>query len=591
MSADEVGGCNTDTSTSQQAVVDAPLAPLSVVACAGSGKTSTAVRRLVEIRRRLGASRGYVALLSFSNIAVQVFRRDYLALLQRLPDAAGRTRVSIETADSFITTSILRPHAHRTMSSPRSPFLITGAEPFLQNNRFKFWASTETGSTFPVAADRVGVSLVKGKPVFHYSTRQGGTQRLDDGQYAVEQLGAVGAYTHDIGRYWAYRTLLEQPWVLRALARRYPHILVDEAQDVGTIHQAILELLANAGVQVSLIGDPDQAIYEFAGADGSFLAGYATRAGTVSFTLTKNYRSVPAIVGSANAVAKRTATAHRLAPTKRHGAFFVPYAQAEKLKLIQAFQSNVAAEGLDPGHSAVVCRSRGLAHELLGTANEQGQGLVKRFVTAAVLRDVRDDYLEAFNVVAQCVVALLSNAEEGLLSRILRPGQYPEVKPLRRVIWAFVRNSDTGLPLASLIADTKWHPLLVVRVQTLLESIQARFGLQPVDHLGKRLAKRELPHAPLAALDPPAVEHKRIRIDTVHQVKGETLDAVLYIATKPHVQALVDGVGTEDGRIGYVALTRARDLFWLGVPENNLAELKERLLGLGFQEWNPGRVV
>ncbi len=576
----------TDLSPAQQAVVDAPLAPLSVIACAGSGKTRTAVRRLVEIRRRLGASRGHVALLSFSNVAVHSFRSDYLMLLQRLPDTAGRTRVAIETADSFITTNILRPHAHRTMHSPRSPFLIGGTEPFLQNEKFRFWASPKTGNAFPVDADEVGVSLLEGKPVFYCSSKGGGAALpINNGQYAAEQLGAVGAYTHDIGRYWVYRTLLEQPSVLRALAHRCPYILVDEAQDIGAVHRAILELLASAGVQVSLIGDPDQAIYEFAGADGSFLSGYTTKAGAACFTLTKNYRSVPPILDVANVVAKRTATAHRTAPANRHGAFFVPYAQAAKLTLIEVFQSSVTAAGLDLNRSAVVCRGRNLAHEMRGTDSEYGQGIVKGFVTATILRDVRGDYVEAFKVAAGCIVALLSSVTDGLLSKLLNAGHYPELKPLRRVIWSFVRNSDKGLPLASLVGATEWHPLLAERVRTLLESMRTDFGFQPVDNLGNKLAKKKLPNALLAALGAVEGENKRIRIDTVHQVKGESLDAVLYMATKPHIQALVDGVRTEDGRIGYVALTRARDLFWLGVPENSLAELKGPLLALGFREW------
>ena len=74
----------------------------------------------------------------------------------------------------------------------------------------------------------------------------------------MAKLAAVGAYTHSAGRYWVLRVLREEPFVLRALARRYPHVLVDEAQDIGPEHQAILELLIGAGSQVSLIGDPHQ---------------------------------------------------------------------------------------------------------------------------------------------------------------------------------------------------------------------------------------------------------------------------------------------------------------------------------------------
>lgn len=76
----------------------------------------------------------------------------------------------------------------------------------------------------------------------------------------------------------------------------------------------------------------------------------------------------------------------------------------------------------------------------------------------------------------------------------------------------------------------------------------------------------------------------RIRVDTVHQAKGESLDAVLYLATKEHVSALLAGVDSEVGRIGYVAATRARNLLWLGMPANALAELRPALLARGFQE-------
>ncbi|MDT0216554.1 TerB family tellurite resistance protein [Alcaligenes sp. AB3] len=106
-----------------------------------------------------------------------------------------------------------------------------------------------------------------------------------------------------------------------------------------------------------------------------------------------------------------------------------------------------------------------------------------------------------------------------------------------------------------------------------------------VDNIGMKLAKTKLPNAPLAAAaDLSASNDARIRVDTVHQVKGESLDAVLYIATKEHVTAMLDGVTSEVGRIGYVAVTRARDLLWLGVPANSLSELRPKLVASGFQE-------
>lgn len=569
----------TGLSAEQQAIINAPLVPLSVIACAGSGKTRTAVHRLAEVRKRLGEQRGRVALLSFSNVAVDTFRANYQVLARDLPAGIGRSRVEIDTLDGFITGNILRPHSHRTMGATQAAYLVTGSEPFLNGFTFK-------PDKFPIDISKMQVGIRHGALYFYYAYFD---QITDLGTaYAagiVERLGRTGAYTHNLGRYWCYRTLREQPAILRALARRYPHILVDESQDIGSLHQAILELLVDAGVQISLIGDPHQGIYEFAGADGKFLAGYRDRAGVAAYALTRNYRSAPVILTLANKLSARADTAERQAPETHHGAFFVSYRNAERQQLIDAFQAKVVAAGLKPEESAIVCRSRPLANELAGVDAPAGQGLVKGFVSAALLRDKRQDYLISFKTVAGCVVGLLANPPQGLVTMITQPARYPEMRALRREFWNFTRNATTGLPSSTLVADTQWHPLLLVRVKELLEKLHTKFGFAATDNVGRKLARTNLPNAPLmTAEDLAAGQGVRIRVDTVHQVKGESLDAVLYVAAKDHVLALLAGVDSEVGRIGYVAVTRARNLLWLAVPTNALKELRPALLASGFQE-------
>jgi superfamily I DNA/RNA helicase len=94
-------------SDEQQAIVDAPLEPMSVIACAGSGKTRTAVYRVIEMRRKLGEHRGRVALLSFSNIAVNTFRTDFRTLTDNVHDVR-LGRVEIEWMASSLQTSFVR---------------------------------------------------------------------------------------------------------------------------------------------------------------------------------------------------------------------------------------------------------------------------------------------------------------------------------------------------------------------------------------------------------------------------------------------------------------------------------------------------
>lgn len=63
-------------------IIEAPLGPIAVTACAGSGKTATAIRRLIAIRQKMQNSRGRVVLLSFSNVAVNTFNAGYAELLE-----------------------------------------------------------------------------------------------------------------------------------------------------------------------------------------------------------------------------------------------------------------------------------------------------------------------------------------------------------------------------------------------------------------------------------------------------------------------------------------------------------------------------
>jgi superfamily I DNA/RNA helicase len=578
----------TQASAEQLQLIGAPLAPMSVIACAGSGKTFTAVRRLVEMRRQLGDQRGRIALLSFSNAAVDTFRREYQDLVQDTSTGIAYGRVEIDTLDGFITRNVLRPHAYRTMGCDQAPFLIAGTELFLQNRHFKFWAQPAGRPAFPVSPTdlhRVVVNLQAGQPKFHLRP-QNTLIPINNGAAVASRLGALGAYTHDLGRYWCHCTLARQPGILRALARRYPHILIDEAQDVGTVHQAIIEQLIGAGSQVTLIGDPNQSIYEFAGANGNFLTQYGQRADVTQLGLTRNYRSVPAVLDLANCLSARADTPERAAPETTHGAFFVSYRNADLQNLVLSFQTAVLEAGLKLERSAVLCRGRTMANKLAGNQAAPGQGTVKGLAQAAILRDRHQDYRGAFKLVVAAIVGLLADSPHGLAARIAQPARYSDDRGLRRLIWAFTRNPESGLPAATLVADAQWHPLMVERTRALLARIAQDHGLASAGNLGNKLARTGLPHAPLIAVtDLTANAATHIRAGTVHQAKGESLDAVLYLATeKEHASALLAGVGTEVGRIGYVAMTRARNLVWLGIPASSLAELRPALLSRGFQE-------
>ncbi|GGZ32893.1 DNA helicase [Asticcacaulis endophyticus] len=548
------------------------------MACAGSGKTKTAVHRLIEMRRLLDDAHGMVALLSFSNVAVETFKKDYYALMQG--SGAGRRSfgIEIDTVDGFITTNVLRPHGHRTMGCNRAPYLVEGREPFLKS--FTVYDGERNNPTTDIR-----ITVDAGVFNFQVGSRSLKTVVPSEARRALQKLGSHGAYTHGSARYWVLRILKEQPFVLRALVRRYPHILVDEAQDIGAEHQAILELMIAAGTKLSLIGDSHQGIYEFAHANGAFLAEYGTRPGVTSQQLNINYRSVPAILKVANILSGRNDGAHRQDKGTLSGAFYVPFQKTEKEKTLAVFRSLLNVAKIDEKHGVVLCRSADWALDWSGAGDGQGQGIVRSFAEATICRDKLHNMADAFAHASAGVVGLLADKHGDLISRLAKSRMEPQDVKIKRAIWTFVKDPATGLPSGTLLADKEWHPSLSTRAKAFVQKLAADHGLTVADNLGQRLAKKALENRPLLKLpDLAGAQPVKFRISTVHKAKGESLEAVMYVASKEHLRQLLDGTATEVGRIGYVAVTRAKDLFVLAVPKSCLAEFEPELIAKGFQK-------
>ncbi|WJR67104.1 ATP-dependent helicase [Neorhizobium sp. CSC1952] len=568
-----------DLSAQQRTIVDRPLGRLCVTACAGSGKTRTVVHRVAKICELVGEVRGRVALLSFSNVAVDTFQKDYRSLAQRSLLGKRAKLVDIATFDSFFTINVVKPHGHHVMGSKCLPYLVQGGEPFLAGFTFK------TGK-FPQRMDAMSATVEAGKWAF-YSSFMGNKTKIDAAVAValVTRLGKTGAYTHELGRYWAYRVLQEQEHVLRALVRRYPQIIIDEAQDIGPAHQALLEMLQTAGCTISLVGDANQGIFEFNGADGKFLTGYHGAAGVDAQELTINYRSVPAILKVANSLTGRDDEPDRDVPASLNGAYFTPLKNGGEADLRKLFNDMLAKAEVPQEKAVILCRGNEWVNQWRGAEPDQGRGPTKHFAQAAILRDKDGNFDRAFTALIRGLLDLLKAPPPDLAARLRRPGTDTKAKALRQLLWKFLRDDATGLPSASLNAATQWQPSLVKRSKELLEKIEETVGLAPADNLGKRLTKAFLQEAPLVTHAPDdQIAIPQMRVETVHGVKGESIDAVMYVASKEHVKELIAGPATEVGRIGYVAVTRARNLFLLAIPEKDLDDFRPSLIAHGFVE-------
>lgn len=192
---------------------------------------------------------------------------------------------------------------------------------------------------------------------------------------------------------------------------------------------------------------------------------------------------------------------------------------------------------------------------------------------------------ETYAMISRADTSQLDGPPPGLLNRLSGVAHDRELRELRPRLWLFTRDPTQGLPASSLPASGQWLPLLQERVAQLLREIQRDFGLAPLDGLTRRLTRALLPAGPLSAeLEVEVEQEPKARGRTVHQVKGESIDAVLYVANRANVEVMLNGMDTEVGRIGYAAVTCARNLLWLAVPTTALVVLRPRLEQAGFLE-------
>ncbi|MBY3544787.1 UvrD-helicase domain-containing protein [Rhizobium laguerreae] len=570
----------TSISPQQQHVVDRPMGRLCVLACAGSGKTRTVVHRVAKLQGMLNGERGRIALLSFSNVAVDTFRRDYRAVQQEPSPDRKQSLVDIATFDSFFTTNVLRPHGHRSMGCKTAPFLVHGSEPFMGGFTLNL-------GKFPQGANTISATFENGTWQFFSSFKNSKT-KIDTklAAHLVNKLGKIGAYTHEFGRYWSYRVLTEQAHILRALVRRYPQIVIDEAQDIGPSHEALLNVLAAAGSTITLVGDVNQGIFEFNGADGRVLADYYGQTGVDAQELTINFRSVPKILKVANSLAERSDQSDRSSPALFNGAFFTTFRQDKREELFDLYRTMLEAAGVPQQSAVVLCRGNEWVNNWRRSEPDQGRGSTKYFAQAAVLRDRVGNFDAAFGMIIRGLLGLVENPPADLATQLHRPGADEKVRAIRRILWKFLRDEATGLPAASLPASTHWQPLLLARIKGLLDQVAAISGIVAAANIGNRLSKADLLASPLAkqqTTSPGTIA--QIRVETVHAVKGESIDAVMYVASKEHARELIAGPNTEVGRIGYVALTRARNLFLLAIPEGSETDFAAALEAHGVQRY------
>jgi len=277
--------------------------PLLVLAGAGSGKTRVIVHRVARLVRDLGVAPWHVLCVTFTNKAAGEMRDRLLALLG--PEA-GQCWVS--TFHAF-GARFLRREAAAAGLSPSFPIYDDGDQLGLVK---RLLAEAKVDLLSPrEALSRIDRWKNDGRtprdlrPGEHDLEGQAAVQIWRRYEEALRRAGAV-----DFGDLLQRPLdLLERDEALRARwSSRFRHVLVDEFQDTNPAQYRLVKHLCGARRNVCAVGDDDQAIYRWRGADvGNILDFDRDFPGTRVVKLEQNYRSSRFILDAAHAVISRAA--------------------------------------------------------------------------------------------------------------------------------------------------------------------------------------------------------------------------------------------------------------------------------------------
>ncbi len=289
----------------QREAVSHPGGPLLVVAGAGSGKTRVLTRRIAWLIAARGAHPGSILAITFTNKAAAEMR-------ERVAELVGpRARMMWVSTFHSACVRILRREA--TKFGFTSTFTIYDAA---DQRRLM----TQVCRDMDLDPKRVNpravlnwISNLKNELVDHEaagSKAVNPTEELYAEAYTTYQARLRAANAMDFDDLIMNTVHLFQGWpdVAETYRRRFRHILVDEYQDTNHAQYQLIKELTDTDSDLLVVGDSDQSIYAFRGANIRNILEFEDDFPNAStILLEQNYRSTQTILSAANAVISRNA--------------------------------------------------------------------------------------------------------------------------------------------------------------------------------------------------------------------------------------------------------------------------------------------
>lgn len=251
----------------------------------GSGKTATLTLKIMRLLAEKIQPPSGLACVTFNNEAVREFKNRLKILgLQR------RTNIILGTVHSFCLGAVIIPFAKIFRKDLPFPIQVASDEII--------------GRCLQKAMDQVGVNVRPSdykKRFDEYRRthlyRQTPNWYSDDEEraYVIEHyemlLRQKGYLDFDDMVLISLNMIENEPFVRQCLHARCPWFVIDEYQDLNyPLHRMVLNLMDKTNMKIFAVGDPDQSIYGFTGANPQYLQELSKRKDVKSIQLKLNYR-------------------------------------------------------------------------------------------------------------------------------------------------------------------------------------------------------------------------------------------------------------------------------------------------------------
>lgn len=600
----------TSLNTQQREAVETTEGAVLVLAGAGSGKTRVLTTRAAYLLEK-GVRPFNILALTFTNKAAAEMKSRIAAI------AAGADDMWVMTFHAMCARLLRIEGEHLGYSSSFTIYdasdALTVVKDILKElDVGKDAVEPRTVRSMISKAKNAGVSPARFKEVYG----EGDTVKYTSWVYGryEDRLRLNNAMDFDD---LLLKTLLlfdEYPNVLDKYRRRFHYIMVDEYQDTNSVQYSIVQLLAKGSGNIFVVGDDDQSIYGWRGADISNILGFEKDfPGARVIRLEQNYRSHQGILDAANGVIRNNSgrmgkelwssikTGQKPlefeAETDLEEAQYVAEKTASLLREGKYTASDIAVLYRVNSQSRVLenkLKERGVPYVIYGGQSFYDRKEIKDLLAYLNLlcnpdadlcfmravgvpkRGIGDVSMGKLYAAAQAQHLSLydmCNEPEGLSKRAAQ-----SLKDFRGMLET-VRAQMEDLSVLQIVERIFEDSGLRTMMQS-DTSPEGRMRLLNVDEFFKSVADFERdtpsPHtlagflersALISDVDAVGDEEDKIMLMTMHSAKGLEFPIVFIVGLQegllPHQMSLMDGDVEEERRLCYVGMTRAKKRLYL----------------------------